>query len=63
MIIYNVRLMLQLLSGAALTGLGSTTNSCGNGVAITILAAANTVNAGLIALLHNSGYRIGLGVI
>lgn len=26
-----------------------------SGLAITILAAANTVNAGLIALLHNSG--------
>lgn len=55
MILYNVCLMLQLFLGAALTGLGSTTNSSGNGVAITILAAANTVNAGLIALLHNSG--------
>ncbi|CZR57893.1 uncharacterized protein PAC_07782 [Phialocephala subalpina] len=55
MILYNVSLLLQLLLGAALTGLGSTTNSNGNGVAITILAAANTVNAGLIGLLHNSG--------
>ncbi|KAG4439366.1 hypothetical protein IFR05_005178 [Cadophora sp. M221] len=51
--LYNSCLVLQILLGAALTALGSSSNK--NGTAITILAAANTVNAGLVALLHNSG--------
>ncbi|KAH7409104.1 hypothetical protein BKA64DRAFT_664153 [Cadophora sp. MPI-SDFR-AT-0126] len=51
--LYNTCLVLQILLGAALTALGSASNK--NGTAITILAAANTVNAGLVALLHNSG--------
>lgn len=51
--LYNTCLVLQILLGAALTALGSSSNK--NGTAITILAAANTVNAGLVALLHNSG--------
>jgi hypothetical protein len=51
--LYNTCLVLQLLLGAALTALGSTSSR--NHLAITILAAANTVNAGLVALLHNSG--------
>ncbi|EKD14123.1 uncharacterized protein L3040_007877 [Drepanopeziza brunnea f. sp. 'multigermtubi'] len=50
---YNTCLVLQILLGALLTALGSSSNL--NGTAITILAAANTVNAGLLALLHNSG--------
>ncbi|TVY57640.1 hypothetical protein LCER1_G001154 [Lachnellula cervina] len=41
------------LAGAALTALGS--RATGQELAITILAAANTVIAGLLALLHNSG--------
>jgi hypothetical protein len=53
--LYNTCIVLQLLFGAALTALGSSTGTHGNGLAITILAAANTVNAGVIALLHNSG--------
>jgi hypothetical protein len=70
--LYNSCIVLQLLFGAALTALGSSTNSSGqsvssppqvsltmltppSGLSITILAAANTVNAGVIALLHNSG--------
>jgi hypothetical protein len=51
--LYNTCLVLQLILGAALTALGS--SSAKNGIAITILAAANTVNAGIVALLHNSG--------
>ena len=51
--LYNTCLVLQILLGAALTALGSASNK--NGTVITILAAANTVNAGLVALLHNSG--------
>ena len=47
--------MLQLILGAALTALGSISSK--HGLAITILAAANTVNAGVVALLHNSGLR------
>lgn len=38
---------------AVVTALAST--SKGGNTAITILAAANTVNAGLLALMHNSG--------
>ncbi|KAL2068723.1 hypothetical protein VTL71DRAFT_15061 [Oculimacula yallundae] len=51
--LYNTCLILQILLSAALTALGSSSKK--NGTAITILAAANTVNAGLVALLHNSG--------
>ena len=39
--------------GAILTALGA--SSTLNGIPITTLAAANTVIAGIIALLHNSG--------
>jgi len=39
--------------GAILTALGASSSL--NGIPITVLAAANTVNAGVIALLHNSG--------
>jgi hypothetical protein len=46
-------MFLQLLLGAALTALGS--KAAGQQLAITILAAANTVIAGLLALMHNSG--------
>jgi len=52
---YNICIVLQLILGAALTALGSI--SIKHGLAITILAAANTVNAGVVALLHNSGLR------
>ncbi|PQE12299.1 c6 transcription factor protein [Rutstroemia sp. NJR-2017a BVV2] len=52
-ILYSAALVLQLLFGAVLTALGSSSNK--NGLAITILAAANTVNAGLIALFNNTG--------
>jgi hypothetical protein len=50
---FNIALVLQILLGAALTALGS--NSKGRDTYITILAAANTVVAGLLALMHNSG--------
>jgi SMODS and SLOG-associating 2TM effector domain len=52
---YNICIVLQLILGAALTALGSISSK--HGLAITILAAANTVNAGVVALLHNSGLR------
>jgi hypothetical protein len=52
--IYNACLIAQLVLGAALTSL-SASNAADHHTAITILAAANTVNAGLVALLHNSG--------
>jgi hypothetical protein len=50
---FNIAMFLQLLLGAALTALGS--KAAGQQLAITILAAANTVIAGLLALMHNSG--------
>ncbi|CAL3972002.1 unnamed protein product [Diplocarpon coronariae] len=50
---FTSSLVLQLLLGAALTGIGST--PAGNGTTITMLAAINTVIAGLLALMHNSG--------
>lgn len=46
-------MVLQLLLGASLTALGS--RATGQETIITILAAANTVLAGLLALMHNSG--------
>lgn len=51
---YSLALILQLLLGAVLTALGSS-SAAKHGVAITVLAAANTVNAGLIALFNNTG--------
>ncbi|KAG6006302.1 hypothetical protein E4U21_007184 [Claviceps maximensis] len=48
-----ILMVLQILLGAALTALGSM--SLKDGRPITFLAAANTVIAGLLALLHNSG--------
>lgn len=50
---FNLSLILQLLLGAALTGISS--SSVSNTVLVTVLAAANTVIAGLLALMHNSG--------
>lgn len=50
---YNTALLLQILLGAtitALSGLGSN-----NQVVLAVLAASNTVNAGVLALMHNSG--------
>ncbi|CAD6441893.1 e890a639-1a66-4387-a5ab-c88e3f7edd5f [Sclerotinia trifoliorum] len=52
--VYSLALILQLLLGAVLTALGSS-SAAKHGLAITILAAANTVNAGLIALFNNTG--------
>jgi hypothetical protein len=49
---FNFSLVLQVILGAAVTAIGSSDR---HGVAVTILAAANTVNAGLLALMHNSG--------
>ena len=46
-------MILQLLVGATLTALGSM--SLEDGTPITVLAAVNTVLAGILALLHNSG--------
>ncbi|WZH41015.1 C6 transcription factor [Fusarium acuminatum] len=46
-------LILQLMIGASLTALGGM--STRDGTPITVLGASNTVIAGLLALLHNSG--------
>lgn len=46
-------LIVQLFIGASLTALGPF--SFRNGAPITVLGAANTIIAGLLALLHNSG--------
>jgi hypothetical protein len=48
-----IGLVLQLALGAVLTALGAL--SLKDGTPITIIAAANTINAGILALLHNSG--------
>jgi len=53
--VYNFCLVLQLVLGAILTGLGASDKIPRKSVAITVIAAANTINAGIIALLHNSG--------
>lgn len=44
---------MQLLLGAALTALGP--QAFQDGAPITVLGAINTITAGLLALLHNSG--------
>ncbi|PNH64540.1 hypothetical protein VD0002_g4158 [Verticillium dahliae] len=53
-------MMMQLFVGAALTGVGAMAFQ--SGIPITILAGVNTVIAGMLAMLHNSGlpdrYRI-----
>ena len=46
-------MVLQVVLGAVLTALGASSNL--NGIPITILAAGNTINAGIVALFHNSG--------
>ncbi|KAM5348154.1 hypothetical protein ACJ41O_007978 [Fusarium nematophilum] len=46
-------MIVQLFLGATLTALGAL--SMQDGTSITILGAANTIIAGLLALLHNSG--------
>ena len=51
-LIFNISVILQVLLGATVTALGSQTRQH---TAITVIAAANTVNAGLLALIHNSG--------
>ncbi|OIW31876.1 hypothetical protein CONLIGDRAFT_667703 [Coniochaeta ligniaria NRRL 30616] len=43
----------QIILGAILTALGSLSST--SGTPITLLAALNTVDAGLLALMHNSG--------
>ncbi|KAF4635028.1 hypothetical protein G7Y89_g3064 [Cudoniella acicularis] len=50
---FNLALIAQLVLGALLTAFGS--RATGKDVVITILAALNTVVAGLLALMHNSG--------
>ncbi|CAG8971481.1 hypothetical protein HYALB_00002065 [Hymenoscyphus albidus] len=50
---FNTSLVIQLVLGALLTALGS--RATGKDVLITVLAAGNTVVAGLLALMHNSG--------
>jgi len=54
-ILYNFCVVLQLVLGAILTSLGASENITKKSIPITVIAAANTVNAGIIALLHNSG--------
>ncbi|KAM0277135.1 hypothetical protein ACHAQH_006029 [Verticillium albo-atrum] len=53
-------MMMQLFVGAALTGVGAM--AFHSGIPITIMAGVNTVIAGMLAMLHNSGlpdrYRI-----
>lgn len=51
-LIFNLSLVLQVLLGAAITALGSSDT---HSIAVTISAATNTVIAGLLALMHNSG--------
>ncbi|KAK3997369.1 hypothetical protein QBC44DRAFT_280299 [Cladorrhinum sp. PSN332] len=46
-------MILQIVLGAVLTALGSAQMT--DGTPITVLAAINTVDAGLLALIHNSG--------
>lgn len=49
-------LLVQVTLGAALTALGSLSRSAaGEATPITALAAVNTVTAGVLGLLHNSG--------
>ncbi|PHH82486.1 hypothetical protein CDD82_5822 [Ophiocordyceps australis] len=49
-------LVLQLLVGAAVTTMGVVDeDSSHKGVSVTVLGAVNTVAAGLLALMHNSG--------
>lgn len=50
---YNIALILQILFGAIMTALAG--SKIRNQIALTILSAANTVNAGILALMHNSG--------
>jgi len=52
-VFYNCALLLQLLVGATMTALASVPSI--KSWTITGLAATNTVNAGILALLHNSG--------
>lgn len=55
-IVASVRWILmisQIIIGAILTALGSLSTS--KGTPITLLAAINTIDAGLLALMHNSG--------
>ncbi len=46
-------MVIQIIIGAVLTALGSFSKD--NSVPIMVLAAINTVTAGLLALMHNSG--------
>jgi hypothetical protein len=46
-------MILQIVLGAILTALGSV--QLDTGIPITVLAAINTIDAGLLALMHNSG--------
>lgn len=46
-------MLLQLFISAALTGIGSMAFQ--DGLPITVMAATNTIIAGILALLHNSG--------
>jgi len=46
-------MIMQIILGAILTALGSLSST--SGTPITLLAALNTVDAGLLALMHNSG--------
>jgi hypothetical protein len=52
-IFFNLSMITQLILGALLTALGA--RAASNETLITVLAAANTIVAGLLALMHNSG--------
>lgn len=51
--LFTLALILQLFLAAILTAIGST--SAGTKTRVTILAAVNTILAGFMALMHNSG--------
>jgi len=53
--LYSFCVVLQLVLGAILTSLGASEKVTKKTIPITVIAALNTVNAGIIALLHNSG--------
>lgn len=57
-LLFNCSILLQLLLGATLTALSAvgSVNADKIGISTTVIAAVNTVVAGLIALFHNAGF-------
>ena len=54
-IIRRILMILQIVLGAVLAALGSVDTRTSTATPITVLAAINAVDAGLLALMHNSG--------